>query len=467
MRQQIQTWSIRVFSAIIIVLAVMRWGPPLYRQYFAPKKAAVYVPTAVVREGEFVVSFHEIGTLQAENSVPISTETGGKIITLVPDGKTVRAGDLLVMLDTTDLEKDVRNKQLTYGNAKADLDKANEEFNLLKESNATDQAQAQAQLEYDKNELELAKKELDKQTRLAKDKLVPLSDVDKADLQVRSKNLAVLKGEKSLALKQHEVRSKEAQKKADVRNVEFRVTMAKIDLEDAQNRVKKAVIKAPADGLVVISKDWTPDGRRKLKEGDSCHPRQTICELPDLSKMLIKVQVGEADAPKVRANLPVLIRLEAVPNKVYHGMVQDISSLATEASPWETTSTPGKRNFEVTIEVKESDRRTIKPGMTADVEFLCDVLNRAVYLPLEAVTERDDKTYVFVKEKRGWRKTIIKTGKSNDNFVCVTSGLGKDRVVALRDPTRPLEEQEAGTAASDSGKKKDENRAPPTPASKR
>lgn len=463
MRRQIQLWGTRAFSIALILFATNHWGRPLYIQYFAPKKVVAFAPTAKAREGGFVVSFHEIGNLQAETSVPINTETGGKIITLVDDGKEVKPGDQLVALDTTDIEREVRNKQLTYGNTKTNLDKANEEFNILKETDATELAKAEADLDFNKNELELAKKDLEKQTRLAKDKLVPLAEVDKADLEVRSKALAVLKGEKDLALKKDDVLSKEAQKKAEVKNVEFQVTMAKIDLEDSQRRVKLGIIKAPTGGLVMISKSWTPDGRRKLKEGDSTYPRQTICELPNLSKMLVKVEVGEADAPKVHVGIQTLIRLEAVPDKAFHGAITDVSNLAAEADPWQTTSAPGKKNFEVTIAVKEVDPKTIKPGMTADVEFICDTLKDAVYVPLEAVSERNGKTCVFIKSGSRFVRTPVTTGKSNDDFVCITKGLKKNQMIALRDPTRPLDEQEAGTSLDGSQDKKDKKHPAPLP----
>jgi HlyD family secretion protein len=224
--------------------------------------------------------------------------------------------------------------------------------------------------------------------------------------------------------------------------------------------VKHAVINAPAGGLVVISKDWTPDGRRKLQEGDSIRPRQTICQLPDLSSMLVKVQVGEADAPRVRVDIPCMIKLEAVPNKVFHGTVKDISSLATEPLPWESGSTPGRKNFEVTVAGSEVNPKILKPGMTADVEFICDTVARALYIPLECVTEEAGVTYVFVKEGRHFKRTRAVTGKQNDNFVCVQRGLAKGQVIALRDPTRPLEEQEAGTSAPGAAEKEKPKPAP-------
>lgn len=446
MKRQIKLWGSRTLVLVFLVTAGQYWGAPLYKQYFVKKKVDAFVPTAKVQAGKFVVSFHEIGTLEAEKSVPVNAEVGGKIITLIGDGKEVSAGALIAEFDTTEMQREVRAKELAHQNALADVGRAKSELAILQESNRTEVEQAEAQLNYDKNELERAKKELQKQKDLADQKLVPRYKVDDAGLAVTSKEFAVQKGEKDLALKKKEVQSKEEQKQADVRNVEFKEHMAALELEEAQRQVKKSSLVAPASGLVVISKDWTPDGRRKLKEGDSVRPRQTICELPDLTSMLVKVQVGESDAPKVRVGLPTMIRLEAVPNKVFHGTVSDVASLAVEPSPWDTNATPGRKNFEVTIRVREVDPKSLKPGMTADVEFITDTMDKATYTPLEAVNERSGTTFVYVKDGKRYIRRNVKTGKNNDNFICIKSGLREGEVVALRDPNRPLEQQEAGTA---------------------
>ena len=463
MKRQIQLWGTRTLALAVLVVATQKWGMPLYKQYFTPKKAAVYIPTAKVRKGEFVVSFHEIGTLEAERSVAVNTEVGGKIISLVDDGRVVQAGDGLVELDTTDLEREVRNQELTYGNAEAAVDRANAELDILKESNKTEVLQAEKQLEYDKTERDRAKEQLAKKKRLADEKLIPGDQVDQAELQLDAKKLAVEKGELDLELKKKEVQSKEAQKKAEVAKVKFAAEIQESNLEEIRSSLQGARIAAPASGLVVIAKDWTPDGRRKLQEGDSVRPRQMICMLPDLTTMLVKVQVGESDAPRIRVGVRTLIRLEAVPDKVFHGTVEDISSLATEGRWYESGTTPGRKNFEVTIKIKESDPKTLKPGMTADVEFICDMVANAVFVPLESVIERDGKTYVFVKEGGRYNRTVVEVGKPNDSFVCIKRGLRKGQLVALRDPTRPLEEQEAGAATPGEDEKEEKKRPVPIP----
>lgn len=464
MRKQIQLWGTRTFAVVLLVLGVQHWGVPLYKQYFTPKKTVAFVPTTKVSEGKFVVSFHEIGTLDAEKSVSVSTETGGSVISLVADGKIVQPGDALVVMDTNDIMRDVRNAQLTYKNALADIDRAEAELDILKKSNETEVQQAEAQLDFDKAERDQAAEQLKKKERLAEDKLVPGDQVDQAKIEVRSKGLAVTKGEMALILKKKEVESKERQKVSEIRKVTFAADIAKSGLEEVQNRMKKATITAPSGGLVVIAKTWSADGERKLQEGDVTRPRQNICNLPDLSSMRVKVQVGESDAPRVKTGMPTIIRLEAVPNKVYHGTVISISRLATEAQPWEAGATPGRKNFEVAIAVKETDPKVLNPGMTADVEFICDTVNKSVYVPIECVSERGGKTYVFVKSGGRFVRTEIETGKSNDNFICVKKkGLTKGQEVALRDPTKSLDDQDAGSNAPGAGEEKAKKQPAPIP----
>lgn len=448
---------------VLLVLAGQKWGMPLYKQYFTPKKTEVYIPTAKVKEGKFVVSFHEIGTLDAEKSVSVNSGINGKIITLVDEGTIVKPGDEIAVLDTTDLEREVNSATLEYENQQADVKRAKEELALLEESNRIDKEQTEAQLNFDNSELAIAVQDLEKKKRLADEKLIPGTQVDQAEAVRRSKDLAVKKDQAQLELKLKEIKSKEDQKQAEIDNLDFRARMAKRNLDRVSERMGGAVILAPAPGLVVLSKTYDSGSRRPLREGDDVDPREALCQLPDLSSMLVRVQVGEADAPKVTIGMPVLIRLEAAPKKVYHGTVASISALATEANPWEG-GTPGKRNFEVRVAVKERDPSTVKPGMTADVEFICDELKSAVYIPIEAVIERAGKTLVYVKEGGRYKNVPVKTGKSNDNFICITHGLEAGQVITLRDPTRDLEQQEAGSNAPGAAKEKNNKKqAAPIP----
>ena len=464
MKQQIKLWGTRIVILVLLVYAGQKWGMPLYKQYFTPKKVETYIPTGKARTGKFLVSFHEIGTLQAEKSVPVTSEVYGKIISLVTEGKIVSPGEVIAVLDTTDLKKQKDQQLLQYKNTEADVERAQAQFDLDKASFQTDLKQSEAELNYNKNELELARKDVAKKKALLAEKLIAGTEVEQAEGVVRSRELTVQKGEEQYKLKQTEIASKEKQKMSEVKNVEFRANMAKMQLDEFEKQFKNATITATAPGMVVLGKTRDPNGWRPFAVGDMVDPRRVVCQLPDLSSMLVKVSVGETDIPKVSIGLRCLIRLDAIPNQVFHGTVKEIASLATEQDIWQSGGTPGKRIFDVTIDMDESNPKVLKPGMTADLEFICDTIAKALYIPLESVIERDGKTFVYVKNGKKFDRRVVKVGKRNNNFVCILKGIDKDDIIALRDPTRTLDEQESGGAANQD-KKSEEKKTVPIPGS--
>lgn len=442
----LKAWIPRLLMLAVIVYAANRWGVPLYKQYMTPKKVSVYVPVTTVKSGPFVDSFHEMGTVQAEKSVFLTCPINGKIITLVDDGTVVKSGDVIATLDITDLQKQVRAQKLNYENARADYDRAVAEVDVLKAANKTEIEQAQADLDFAVSEVDRAKNNLEKKQRLVADKLIPKSEIEDAEFQLKGKQLDVRKREMSMELRRHEVQAKEAQKDADVRNVGFRADMAKLNLDEVIKQLSSSVLKAPAGGLLVLSTIWSSDGRRKLQPGDNLNPQQSVCEIPDLTSMEVKVAVGEGDAPKVIKSMRSRIKLEAVPKKLYTGFVKDISSLATEGRPWDTGSTPGKKTFEVNIKVDQVDPTVLKPGMTADIEFISAQVATALYVPIESVFERQGSTWVYTKQGNSYQKIKVKTGMQNDSYVVITSGVKKGQVLSMIDPTKAASAPAAGAA---------------------
>lgn len=456
MKRQIQLWGSRVLMVALVIVATQKWGLPLYKQYFSPKKTVVFVPTGHVQYGTFTVSFHEIGTLAAEKSVPVYGEDDGKIIWLVSEGTIVKTGDRIAEMDTTTVVREVRNQELTLKNADSEVKRAEEELAMLKLSNINELEKQTKDRDFSKTQLTMAEKTRDRKKKLAEQRLIPGDQVEQAELDVTSKLLAWEKAKLDLTLKGKDIKSKEDLKQADVKKVIFARDIQQRNLNELKSQVTSGIISAPASGMAVISKTWGgPGDYRKLQAGDQMHRRQTICSLPDLMSMLVRVNVGESDAPKVKIGMAVLARLEAIPDRVFHGTITEISSLATEGNPFEGTgATPGRKNFEVTVHLREADPKMLKPGMTADAEFICDSVNKAMYVPLESVVEKDGKTFVYVKNGKRWERTPVKTSKYNDNFIIITKGLAKGQMIALRDPTRPMESQEAGASGPGAEKEK-------------
>jgi HlyD family secretion protein len=161
---------------------------------------------------------------------------------------------------------------------------------------------------------------------------------------------------------------------------------------------------------------------------------QPLLILPDVSKMVVEAKVRETDVHKLEKNQQVEVRVDAYPELRLHGSVTLIGTLAQEER-----ERRGVKFFGVTLELKESEPR-LRPGMTARVEIQVEQRPRALYVPLEAVFEREGRTLVYLPGLRGATEREVALGPSNQDFVVIEKGLRRGERVLLRDPLAPAAE---------------------------
>jgi multidrug efflux pump subunit AcrA (membrane-fusion protein) len=452
---------LRLVAIAALIYAGKTWGVPLYNQYFTHEKQQAFMPTSEVQEGPFTVSFHEMGSLEAQKSSQVLTHVDGKIVWLVQDGITVKKGDRIAELDAAPLKTALNAANLAYESAKSNVGKAEEGVRIYKLQRQTDLEKSKVDYDLAKDQSDLAKEQLDKKISLAKDKLVSEQDVIQAKMDCESKQMDLLKRDKDLAFTKAQVESDIKLKSRDVDEAKITVTTRKTELDEAQKKVQQAVITADDAGLVILADTWRQNGRSKVMEGDAVYPNYSLCMLPDLSHMQVKLNLGETDAARVVLGMKALIRMDAVPNRIFHGTVKKIDSLAKPGGPW---GEGGQKKIDVIVDMKEADPRILKPGMTADVEFVSKQVAKVLYTPIESVIDKEGKTFVYVKDGKSYRRVVVKTGIFNDTHICITGQMKKGQVVALRDPTRSLDAEMPGVTDTNEGKKQ---KSPPIPGAKK
>jgi len=440
MKEFLKTWVPRLIILGLLAYAGKTWGVPLYKQYFTHEKQEAFIPTSEVRKGPFTVSFHEMGTLDAEKSEQVLNSVEGKIIWLVKDGINVRKGDKICELDVNPLKTQMNSSRLANETAKSNIGRTKEAIRMYKKQRENDLEKAKEDYKFAEEQLDLMKTQLEKKRALAKDKLISGQEIIQTEMDVKSKEMDLKKRKMDLNLLEEQVKSDIKLKERDVEEAVVAAKTRQTELEDIEKKMKQATVFAKADGLVVLTEHWRGNGQGKVEEGDSLYPNQPICTLPDLSHMRVKVNLGEADAPRVQIGMQTLMRLDSIPNRVFHGTVKTIDSLAKTDEFWRGGN--GQKKIEVIVEMKEADPKILKPGMTADVEFISKQVAKTLYVPIESVVEKDGKTVVFLREGKSFRRVPVKTGIANDNFISIKEGLKDGSIVALRDPSRPLESQE-------------------------
>jgi HlyD family secretion protein len=436
-----------------------------------------------VEEGPFQVSVVESGTLQALRSVTYSSSIASnqaKIVALAPEGRRVMKGDLLILFDSAPFEEEIRKDEAELARSQADLDKAKQDLKLQAIQNAEDLASAQEKVT--QSELELkdveagkglvkeeeaqsavadAERELKKAQAAAKD-LRPLLDegfvtrmeVDKADQQVQKAQAdlalaqkrrdALVRFGRPIELSQArndailtkdglgqlraatEYRTEE--KRTAIVAAESRIQEATSKLTLARQQLARTEIRADVPGIVVYRDVFFGSEQRKPQVGDQVWANQPLLILPDVSRMTVETKVRETDIHKVEKNQKVQVKVDAYPDLKLSGQVSLIGALAQEEK-----ERRGVKFFTVTLELNESDPR-LRPGMTARVEIQVEQRPHALYVPLEAVFDRDGRTVVYAWSRGRLEERDVVPGPSNRDFVVIEKGLQKGERVALKDP---------------------------------
>jgi len=390
-----------------------------------------------VEQGEFIISLNlkggELEAVKAENIVAPRVRGELKITHLFPEGEQVDVGDLLIQFEPTEFQKRLADDEQQLEQARAELEKT-------QATQKADITRLKAAIKNEEANLRLAELQVE---RMAFEAMV---EKERAQIEARKAKLRY----------QQAVEKLEAQRvvnTADIKKRNLNIERQQRDLDRTNKEVDAITINAEKPGLVVYGKVWKGSGHEKIRVGDNIWGGINIISLPDLSKMQVKTYVNEVDVDKLTVGQNAVIQLDALPGPNFTGIVSSIATLGREKE--------GEKNvkvFDITIEIDQQDER-LRPGMTATSEVMIETipprlpvkkdsiqppLSKEIlaesaplplYVPLDAVFEKDGRTVVYRIVDDQSEETEVTLGKRNDNYVVVKNGLTPSDRVTLHDPT--------------------------------
>jgi HlyD family secretion protein len=300
------------------------------------------VQSGKVEKGEIVSLVTATGSVQAKTTVKISADVAAKIVELpVKEGDQVKKGDLLVRLDQTRYQAAVSQSEAALAAARSSEKRS--EASLLEAKQTFERAQKlyAAQLISDENHTQL-------QTAL---------DVAKANLE----------------------------------SSQFYTKQQKAALEEIRDNLDKTVITSPIDGTVTA---LNAEIGEIVMVGTMNNAGTVIMTVADLSTIEVEVSVDETDIARVRVGQDAKIELDALPDTSFKGTVTEVGNAAANAG------SSGVTNFTVKILLIEKVEG-IKPGMTATVDITADKRKDVLYVPIQAVVMRPDKSDSLKKTSGG------------------------------------------------------------------
>jgi RND family efflux transporter MFP subunit len=370
------------------------------------------IPVTRLARQPFSLKVSSNGEIVGMETTPVATpntSSGSLTISwLIPEGSFVQAGDPVVRFDSTDarltLEKqqntleanqqNTRIKTLQQGTEEAvlaiDRKDAEEEYEYAMTVMPQDESifskwdiiTAQADARYARERIEFLKSKGKTQQRIAR-----------SDQQI-------------LAIERNKAQSEVAL---------IRETLNSLELM------------APVDGLVLYRRDR----REEPKVGDNSHPGQVIVEVINLDVLQARIYVLERDGGSLKKGQPVVIKLDAIPEKEFNGSITSVSSVA---SALERNSPLRYFTCDVSIGDAGGELKRIRPGMNLRGDVILEKYTSCFVVPSGAVVARESGNIVYVQQKGEFVERPVETGLSSHGEAVILGGVEEGELIALADP---------------------------------
>lgn len=440
-----------------------------------------------VQRGNMLISIVEGGTLRAANQVDIVSQVEGqaRIIYLIPEGTQVERGDLLVELDSSEIEENLTQRQIAHQNAISQFTEATENLAITRSEADSEIALAELRLEFAEvdqkkysdgdwpqlmrnaqaaihlasEELTRASERLQNTIRLQERGFATLSERQADELSVTRRQLEYERSkeeERLLHAYEHPRRLRELESEfqqagaaldrarsraaSQISQAEANLAARKATLDLEANRLarvetqlKNTRIYAPQSGLVIYENG---DRDEIPAEGMIVRQRQELIELPDLSQMVVEVMVHESQISHVRRGQLAIVTIDAMPDRHFRGRVQRVAVLPNPQSRW---MNPDLKVYTTEVLI-EDELPEINPGVSAQVEIIVSQLQDVLHVPIQSVATLQGERVVFRYNGAKYEPVAVEIGMFNDSFVEVRSGLTEGDSILLSPPRRALDE---------------------------
>lgn len=191
------------------------------------------------------------------------------------------------------------------------------------------------------------------------------------------------------------------------------IVVAQADVMSAQAQLAKTHIVAPFSGTVT---------RLDIEQGEIAQTGTSVVALIG-GTFQIEAYVPEVEIAALKQGDTASVYLDA------YGKDIPFAATIIAIDPAETVR-EGISTYKTTLQFIVPDDR-IRSGMTANILITTERRESAIVIPLGAVTHRDDKSYVKIKEGKETTEREVTLGAASVGQVEVVSGLNEGDAVVL------------------------------------
>jgi multidrug resistance efflux pump len=307
-------------------------------------------PTGAAAPAAGEIALEAKGYIVPRQQILVSPKVSGMILTLdVEEGRRVKKGDLLAVLESTEYQAEFERAKATVRLMEERL------LELINGSRPEEIRQAEAELEEARAELVQLQADWRRTGELRKKNSVTEQEFELSE----SKYLAQKQKINRLAAAVELWKIGTRVEKVEAAKAE--VDQAKAELTKAQWRLGNCTIRSPISGTIL---------KKNAEEGNIVNPIAfngsfSICEMADLADLEVDLNVSERDISAVKVGQKCRIRTDAWPDRVYDGVVSRLMPIADRAK----AAVPVRVKISIPA---DEEGMYLKPEMGAIVTFLND-----------------------------------------------------------------------------------------------
>ena len=393
--------------SVIILIVISAYS-------FLHSKVSGAALTTIVKKTNFEVIVTNTGELRAKNFTEITAPSELrniniyqiKITNLIPEGTIVKEGDFVAELDKTEIMTKINEEQLN-------VNKKQSEFTQTQLDTTLTMRDARDEL-------------LNLKYAVEEKKLVKDQSIYEPPAVLRQAEIDYEKALRNLEQKHENYKTKREQSVTKMQIVGSDLEKAKSKLMQLTSTMQQLTVKAPKSGMLIYSKDW--DGKKRIVGTSINVWDPTVANLPDLTTMESVTYVNEVDIQKIKMGQKVNIGLDAQPGKKLQGIVNSVASIGEQKANSEA------KVFEVVIEVLSKDT-TLRPSMTTGNNIITSTVGSVISVPIEAIQNSGNTSFVYKKQGIKIVKQQIKTGVFNENSAVISEGLNEQDEVFVSLPS--------------------------------
>lgn len=341
-------------TAVIAISALIVILVAAFAYFSGGSEDVSEIKTATITRGDLRLEVLANGVVTPDVEVVVKSKAGGEITSFPHnEGDKIKKGAVIVTLDP-------RTERARANQAHA---------NLL---------MAKARLDKAKVSLKDSRTRLERQKKLYADGIISRQELDDSEITF----------EKAMS---------------DVNIAEAEIIQTQEALNEANERLEDTGIKGPFTGTIL--KKYVDVGQVISSTLSSASEGTPIFSIADLDYIFVNATVDEVDIARIAPGQEVVAAVDSIPGKTFAAAVERI---APQGRVDRTVTV-----FDVTIEVSDSEKALLRPGMTADVRILTALVKDALLVPNEALKTNNGQIGVYVNDGPAPTFVPVKTGKTD------------------------------------------------------